>query len=660
VGYSEQTGSQNSSRESEIGIAENIGVAAKKEAKKVKLDLQTRAKSLFEREPIGWDLKTLRHLYNIAVSVPEKIPQLKELVIRESRMLGMLGSLLVLGFLLAVFYSLYGQKRATLWVERKSQPVSQFLPERYYPYFLAFIRVAISGLIPLILLALFSLIDRLIDYQAPWFLLTGRLLLLWAAGAITLRTLNEILARNLFETTARYGKVIFHYTRLLLLYLLAGIALFEAADVFKVRADVIALIRFVISLSVIFFLFLIFLKKKTMISFLPPLAHTGYRWIFNFLNQFYFPLLIVSAIAALIWCAGYPALGKLVLVKVWLTIGALLIISLIHYGLDEQLLKWLQKIRGKDESAEALFRTLKSFFLYTTVLAAVIVMLNLLGLLMPLKTILSFPIFQLGPKNVTLWILMKAILILLLFVLATRLLQAYMDYKIYPALGIDPGLGYALNTFIKYVSISIGFFISVSLVGIDLRFLLVFAGAAGIGIGLGLQSMAANIVSGFTIIFGGKIRKGDWIEVNDTMGIVTNIYLRATMVRSRDNIEYLIPNSFLISNISVNYSLTSPLIRIALPVGVSYGSDPGVVEKVMLKVAENEPLVSNSETSIVRFIDYGDSSINFELLFWIDIREVPRRKVKSALYFALFDEFKKAGIEIPFPQRDIHIRSKEE
>ncbi len=165
------------------------------------------------------------------------------------------------------------------------------------------------------------------------------------------------------------------------------------------------------------------------------------------------------------------------------------------------------------------------------------------------------------------------------------------------------------------------------------------------------------MISGFSIIFGGKIRKGDWIESGGHLGVVTDIYLRATKLRTRDNIEYLIPNSELMSNTIVNYSLSSPLVRIGLPLGVSYNSDPSQVEKILLAAAEAEPLVSDQEKPAVRFIGYGDSSIDFELLIWIDVRNVARRRVKSALYFTIFDEFKKAGIEIPFPQRDIHIRS---
>jgi small-conductance mechanosensitive channel len=270
---------------------------------------------------------------------------------------------------------------------------------------------------------------------------------------------------------------------------------------------------------------------------------------------------------------------------------------------------------------------------------------------------MSFPVFKIGDKLITFWVVIKAALVLLTFVFASRLIQAYCDYKVYPKLGVDPGLGYALNTFFKYISIAVGFLISMKVVGIDLRLLLVFAGAAGIGIGLGLQSLATNVISGFSLIFGGKVRKGDWIEVSGTVGVVTDIFLRATQIRSRDNVEYLVPNANFISGTIINYSLSSAYIRIELPVGVSYNADPREVEKILLKVAEAEPMVEKYMPPSVRFVEFGDNSINFELLFWIDMRKTPRRKVRSALYFAIFDELRQTGIEIPFPQRDIHIRS---
>ncbi|HSO20880.1 MAG TPA: mechanosensitive ion channel domain-containing protein, partial [Desulfosarcina sp.] len=225
------------------------------------------------------------------------------------------------------------------------------------------------------------------------------------------------------------------------------------------------------------------------------------------------------------------------------------------------------------------------------------------------------------------------------------------------SIGVDPGLGYALNTFFNYSILGIGFLVVLNILGINLGVLLVFAGAIGVGVCVGLQNMAANVISGFTIIFGGKIRKGDWIEVESMMGRVTDIYLRATKVRTRDNIEYLVPNSNMIANTMINYTLSSPLIRIDLPVGVSYSANPRQVEEILLKAAQEEPDVDKTHPPAVRFVEYGDSAINFELLVWIDVHRTPRRRVRSNLYFAIFEALGAAGIEIPFPQRDIHIRS---
>jgi small-conductance mechanosensitive channel len=266
---------------------------------------------------------------------------------------------------------------------------------------------------------------------------------------------------------------------------------------------------------------------------------------------------------------------------------------MIYQILQSRLYKWSAQIDITDETALFLSRSMKSLLLYATITASVGVILNLLGLLDPLQQLMSFQVLQMGESPVTFWIIIKAVLILLAIIYATQLLQAYLDYRVYPSIGVDQGLGYALNVFFKYVSLAIGVLISLKIVGIDLRFFLVFAGAIGIGVGLGLQNMAANVISGFTIVFGGKIRKGDWIEVSNTLGVVTDIYLRATKIRTRDNIEYLIPNSNLISDIVVNYSLSSSFIRVEVPVGVSYDADPREVEKIILEAAQEEPEVTN-------------------------------------------------------------------
>jgi small-conductance mechanosensitive channel len=218
-------------------------------------------------------------------------------------------------------------------------------------------------------------------------------------------------------------------------------------------------------------------------------------------------------------------------------------------------------------------------------------------------------------------------------------------------------MAYAINTFLNYLLLAIGLLFSMRAVGLDLRVLMVLAGAVGIGIGLGLQNVAANLVSSFLLVFGRRIKKGDWIQVGDRVGAVREVGLAATRVWTRDNIEYLVPNSDLTSNMITNYSMSDPLIRIHVPVGVSYKSDPKQVTEILLKAAATNPHVNKQREAGVWFTEYAESSLNFELLVWIDIRQVSPRAVRSDLYYSIFETLAEAGIEIPYPQRDIHIRS---
>jgi small-conductance mechanosensitive channel len=145
--------------------------------------------------------------------------------------------------------------------------------------------------------------------------------------------------------------------------------------------------------------------------------------------------------------------------------------------------------------------------------------------------------------------------------------------------------------------------------------------------------------------------------VGDTRGNVQEVGLRATKVRTRDNIEYLIPNANLTGGTIVNYTLSDPTIRVHVPVGVSYSSNPKEVEAILLKAAEGNERISKVKHPEVWFSGYGDSSLDFILLVWIDVRRVMENSVRSELYFTIFEDLAEAGIEIPFPQRDLHIRS---
>ena len=234
----DKTDAAEDENEPSIAIAEEMDDVMIQEVTRVKEEFQQKARSLFDRLPLGWNLNTIAYLYHLAFSLPGKIPVFTRFVIEQSRVLGVIGSILVFVFIAAVLYSLLGQRRVMRRVEQRVEPLSKFIPEATYPFVISGIKVVVSALIPLLLLAAFALINVMIDYSALWFQLIGRLLGFWAVGALLLRLLKESLTRDLFKVTAQYGRSIYRWARLALLYAIFGLAAYWTAEVFEIRHDV--------------------------------------------------------------------------------------------------------------------------------------------------------------------------------------------------------------------------------------------------------------------------------------------------------------------------------------------------------------------------------------------------------------------------------------
>jgi small-conductance mechanosensitive channel len=615
------------------------------------------ARSLLERRPLGFDLGTIDRLKDWAIGLPLEIPDLIENVMEQSRLLGFVGSLIMLAFFLAVLYSLFGQKKVLERLEKALEPLRAYIPEAFHPYFLSLIRIVVASLMPLILFGVYSLIRAFVSYDAPWFQITGTLLMLWAVGALLINLLREALTRELLPISPSHGRTTFRVARIVLLYILASFAVFLGAEAFRIPQEFLALLRFVLSLSIVLASLLLLLKKKAILGVLPELPYKGYQVFVRGLTRYYFPAIFLTFLTGILWCIGYHDLCLAIWRMTWAVVGAFVGIMVVYYLLDGWLRQWAVKKQMKDDAVQELYRALRSLLLYATVITIVVVTLRLLGLAGPIQRILSFPVLKIGGSALSLWTLVKATLIMLAFIYFSRLLRAWLDYRVHPSVGVEEGLAYAINTFLHYTLLTIGFLVALRAVGLDLRVLMVFAGAVGIGIGLGMQSTAANLIAGFSLVFGRRIRKGDWIHVGDTLGSVQEVGLRATKVRTRDNIEYLIPNSELTATTIVNYSLSDPLIRIHVPVGVSYSSSPQAVEAILMKAATENRKTEKGKKPEVWFSEYGESSLNFDLLVWIDVRKVTENRVRSELYFSIFEAMAEAGIEIPFPQRDLHIRS---
>jgi small-conductance mechanosensitive channel len=616
-----------------------------------------KARSLLDREPLGFDLGTIDRLRAWVLGLPLEIPKLIEHVMEQTRLLGFVGSLIMLAFLVAVFYSLFGQQKVLTRLEKAADPLRHYIPEAFYPYFLSLLRILVASLIPLLLFGVYSLIRASVSYRAPWFEITGSLLMLWAIGALLLNLLREALTREHLPIPSSHGKSVFRVARLVLMYILFSFAIFLGAEAFEIPDDFLALLGFGLSLTIVLASLLLLMKKKAILGVLPDLPYRSYQIFVRALTRYYFPAIFLTFLTGILWCIGYRDLCMAIWRMTWAVAGAFLGIMVAYHLLRGWLRQWAGRKGITDEAAQTLYHALSALLFYATVITLLIITLKLLGLAGPIQRALSFSVLKIGESPLSLWILVKATLILIAFVYFSRLLRAWLDYKVHPAVGVEEGLAYAINTFIHYTLLSIGFLVSLRAVGLDLRVLMVFAGALGIGIGLGMQSTAANLISGVSLVFGRRIKKGDWIHVGDTLGSVQEVGLRATKVRTRDNIEYLIPNADLTANTIVNYTLSDPLIRVHVPVGVAYSSNPKEVEAILLKAAEGNEKVNKSKQPEVWFCEYGDSSLNFELLVWMDVRKVTESRLRSELYFTIFEALAEAGVEIPFPQRDLHIRS---
>jgi small-conductance mechanosensitive channel len=223
--------------------------------------------------------------------------------------------------------------------------------------------------------------------------------------------------------------------------------------------------------------------------------------------------------------------------------------------------------------------------------------------------------------------------------------------------GLDRSLQYAIAQIVSNVVLIVGIFIVLDNAGIHLGALTVFAGAVGVGVGFGLQNIASNFISGLVILAERPITVGDRVEVAGIVGQVQHIRARSTVIVTNDNITMIVPNSKFIDSPVTNWTYGDPRVRFRIPVGVAYGSDIDKVRSALIAAGKENPhTLSDPEPSV--FLEkFGDSSIEFELVVWSSEMSYRPRRYRSDLNFAIERTLREAGIELAFPQRDLHIRS---
>lgn len=274
-----------------------------------------------------------------------------------------------------------------------------------------------------------------------------------------------------------------------------------------------------------------------------------------------------------------------------------------------------------------------------------------------IKSILEFNLLPFDPYQLTVGSLLLALLILLFAKLVVKFISKMIRRQIRRSPSLDPGRMKALGQIIKYLVYTIAILIALDAAGIKLTWLIGASAALFVGIGFGLQNIFNDFLSGIIILFDGSIEEGDVLQVGTLVGKVKNIRLRATIMETNDSISVIVPNSKLTGDNVVNWSHNDGPTRFKIKVGVAYGSDIKTVKQTLEECAHMHPAVLAKPELEIRFTDFGESSLDFELLFWSN-EDFGIEPVKSQIRYNIDENFRKYGVEIPFPQRDVHFKSK--
>lgn len=285
--------------------------------------------------------------------------------------------------------------------------------------------------------------------------------------------------------------------------------------------------------------------------------------------------------------------------------------------------------------------------------------LDLLGLLVPTEKALDALAVTVGSLRLSVLLLAKAAIVVAVLLWAASVLTRMLNARLLRIAGLSPSIQVLTANLIHIVLIVVAVVIGLNTVGIDLTALTVFSGAIGVGLGLGLQKIVSNFISGIILLMERSIKPGDVIEVGNTFGHVVSLSARYASVLGRDGKEYLIPNENLITNQVINWSYSSPLVRIDAPFGVAYASDLREVRALAIEACRRVPRVLGDPLPVCHITGFGDSSVNLVLRFWIDDPVRGVTNIKGEVYLALWEAFRDNAIELPFPQREVHIhRSK--
>lgn len=265
--------------------------------------------------------------------------------------------------------------------------------------------------------------------------------------------------------------------------------------------------------------------------------------------------------------------------------------------------------------------------------------------------------FPLGNVTISAWGIIAGVTTLVVLLWLAFGIARFVEGRVKRLRALSPSLQVLLAKIVRTILLLLAVIIAISSMGVDLTALTVLGGAIGLGLGFGLQKIVSNLVCGFILLTDRSVKPGDVIEIGSTYGWINNLNARYVSVITRDGTEHLIPNEDLVTQRVVNWSYTNNLVRVRTPVGISYNSDPHKAIAIIKEVIAKESRILKDPAANVLVVGFGDSSVDLEVRCWIADPVNGVGNLRSALLLGIWDAFKEHGIEIPFPQRDLHIRS---
>lgn len=289
-----------------------------------------------------------------------------------------------------------------------------------------------------------------------------------------------------------------------------------------------------------------------------------------------------------------------------------------------------------------------------------VVALHILGWLPAVIGALESISFTLGAQKLTLWMMLKGVLLVLVTLLLALWLGGLVEQRLNRATAVDANLRLVLVRIAKALLMVVAVLVSLPLVGINLTTLSVFGGALGVGLGFGLQKIAANYVSGFIILLDRSIRIGNLIQVGTERGVVRQITTRYTLIRAATGVESIIPNETLVGSVVQNETLSDTVVALPLNFQIAYGDDVEKAMAILCEVARTHPRVQAEPPPSAFLVGFGDNGINLRLSCWVIDPQEGVLGITSAINLAVWHRFREEGIHFPFPQREVRLLNEAE